>query len=245
MNVELLEYPGEREWMEVKRRALVTIGKHPVNPPDMEWKRRILMARHSPIRYLRFSVLFEGIPYWLSGHLTRHVHAQPYVKSQRNDRQDEYDRNKAPQDAPVDMIWDLNGESLLIVANKRLCSTAAPETRQAVQRMCDLIEDACPEFRGLLVPMCGYTGRCYEMYPCARGPIGERGNGDRIIKPDICPACHWPIDKCQCRYTGSGHPDRDVAGPIRRALKHPDMYSLAVIDHVWSLASDLGITLED
>lgn len=80
MKIELLEYPTEKDWMEVKRRALVTVGKKPVNPPDSEWKRRILWARHSPIRYLRFSFYLE-IPYYVSVHLVRHVHAQPYVRS--------------------------------------------------------------------------------------------------------------------------------------------------------------------
>lgn len=163
MKVELLEYPTDKDWMEVKRRALVTIGKRPISPPTEAWKREILRARHSPIRYLRFSFLIEGLPSWVSVHLCRHVHAQPYVRSQRNDRQSEYDRAAAPQSSPVDMIWDINAEELMTVANKRLCSMASPETREVVQRMCDLVERRCPEFEGLLVPMCIYAGECKEM----------------------------------------------------------------------------------
>ena len=34
MRVELLEYPGERDWIEVYRRALVTVGKDTVNLYD-------------------------------------------------------------------------------------------------------------------------------------------------------------------------------------------------------------------
>lgn len=34
MRVELLEYPGERDWIEVYRRALVTVGKDTVNLSD-------------------------------------------------------------------------------------------------------------------------------------------------------------------------------------------------------------------
>lgn len=170
MNIQLLEYPDEKAWLGVKQRCLVTVGKKKViNQPDMEWKRKILLARHSPIRYLRFSFLLEGIPSWVSVHLCRHIHAQPYVKSQRNDRQSDYDRRKAPQDALVDMIWDLGAEELLIVSNKRLCNQASKETREAVQMMCWLVEQKCPEFKGLLVPMCEYNGNvCHEMYPCGR-----------------------------------------------------------------------------
>lgn len=66
--IKLIESPTEKDWLEVKRRALVTIGKKPVNPPTSEWKREILEARHSPIRYLRYSFYLE-IPSWVSVHL--------------------------------------------------------------------------------------------------------------------------------------------------------------------------------
>jgi thymidylate synthase ThyX len=169
MKIELLEYPTEKDWMEVKRRALVTVGKKPVNAPDNEWKRKILYARHSPIRYLRFSFYLE-IPYYVSVHLVRHVHAQPYVRSQRNDRQDAYDRCAARQDAPVAMIWDLNAEELMVVANKRLCLKSDPATREVVERMSECLRDVAPEVFDMMMPMCTYTGGvCYEMEPCDEG----------------------------------------------------------------------------
>lgn len=169
MNVTMLEYPTERDWMEVKRRALVTVGLDVKNPPDEKWMDDMLNARHSPIRYLRFSFLLEDIPSWVSVHLVRHIHAQPYVRSQRNDRQKLYDRNKAPQDAPVDMIWDMNAEELLTIANKRLCMQASAETRMVVEEMCNHVAELCPEFAPFLVPMCQYHGGvCHEMKPCGR-----------------------------------------------------------------------------
>ena len=125
--------------------------------------------RHSPIRYLTYSFFLEEIPSWVSVHLVRHIHAQPYVKSQRNDRQGEYDRTKAPQDAPVNMIWDVNAEELMVIANKRLCMQASPETRKVVREMCDLAQKHTPELEGLLVPMCEYqNGVCHEMKSCGR-----------------------------------------------------------------------------
>lgn len=167
MKVELLKFPTVEEWMEVKRRALVTIGKEPVSPPDENWKRAMLRARHSPIRFLTFSFLIE-CPYWVHVHITRH-HAgvMPYVRSQRNDRQDAYDRTKAPQDAPVVMILDVNAEALTTLANKRLCGQASKETRQLVGMMCELAKQECPEFESELVPMCVRNGGvCHEFYPC-------------------------------------------------------------------------------
>lgn len=165
VKVELIEKPSSNDWLEVKRRALVTIGKKPVTEPTEEWKHDILRARHSPIRRLHFSFYIE-CPYWVSVHLCRHIHAQPYVKSQRNDRQSAYDRNTAPQNETVSMIWDVNAEELMVIANKRLCQLASEETRKVVEMMCDLVRDEYPEFRGLLVANCLYTGDCKEMYPC-------------------------------------------------------------------------------
>lgn len=169
-SVELLKHPTDEDWMEVKRRALVTVGKTPLKLPDDRWKRKILEARHSPIRYLMFSYYLHDIPTWVSVHLVRHHEGfQPYVKSQRNDRQDEYDRNAARQDTPVDMIIDLNAEALMNLANKRLCRKAAFETRNVVATMTLLAEEACPEFEGLFGPMCEYHGGvCHEMNSCGR-----------------------------------------------------------------------------
>lgn len=166
MEIQLLKHPTDEDWFAVKERALVTVGKHAVNPPDREWKERILLARHSPIRWLDFSFLVKDVPYFVSVHLVRHIHAQPYVRSQRNDRQSQYDRTKAPQDAPVDMIWDMNAEELMIIANKRLCGCASAETRNLISDICNIVIDANPEFARVLVPNCVAQGYCYEMKSC-------------------------------------------------------------------------------
>ena len=155
MKAILIKYPSAEDWMFCKRCTLVTVGKEAVKDPTQEWKHKILEARHSPIRVLQFAFELD-LPYWVSVHLCRHIHAQPFVKSQRNDRQSDYDRNKAPQDETVKMIWYMNAEELMIVANKRLCKQASAETRQIVKMMC-----------GLLVPMCQYQGGvCHEIFTC-------------------------------------------------------------------------------
>lgn len=167
MRVELIEYPTEQDWMAVKKRALMTVWKDPKNPPDDNWKRKILEARHSPIRRLKFAFEITGVKSWISVHLVRHIHAQPYVSSQRNDRQDMYDRDTAPQSVPVNMIWDMDAEELMTIANKRLCSKAHKETREVVAMMCAAVIEKCPEFEEFLVPMCVYHGGvCHEMQSC-------------------------------------------------------------------------------
>lgn len=172
MTVKLLEGPTEKDWVEVKRRALITIygkGLGEVTPPTEEWKHKILEARHSPIRRLWYSFLITDIPSNTSVHLCRHIHAQPYVSSLRNDRQEAMDGDAARRDTPVNMILDVNAEELMIIANKRLCAKASPMTRKAVNMMCNEALQNTPEFAGLLVPMCEYQGEtCHEMFSCGR-----------------------------------------------------------------------------
>lgn len=164
--VKLIEFPTDNDWMEVKRRTLVTIGKDVKNPPTFEWEVRLLEAMHSPIRRLHFGFYME-VPYWVSVHMCRHVHAQPFVQTQRNDRQTQYDRGKAPQDSMVKMIYDVNAEELITIAHKRLCNQASIETHHLVQQMCDLVIENCPQFKTVLVPNCVYrNGKCTEFKPC-------------------------------------------------------------------------------
>ena len=67
------------------------------------------------------------------------------------------------------MILDTNAEELMVISNKRLCLKASQETRQVVQAMCKLAEEATPELHGLLVSLCEHCGGvCHEMEPCGR-----------------------------------------------------------------------------
>lgn len=193
--VALTHYPGPDDWMECKRRALVTVGKHPKHPPDQDWKQQILRARHSPIRWLMFSFDLT-LPYWVSVHLARHVHAQPYIRSQRQNPS----RGAARQDEPVEMIFDVNAEELMVIAEKRLCNKADPLTRALVREMCRKVEVECPEFTGLLGPVCCTMGHCREMHPCNQQ------------KPmcDDCKHCLWNyLDGAWCAVTDE---DTDPCG---------------------------------
>lgn len=62
LKITMTESPGEHDWTAVKERALVTVGKRVKNPPDLDWKKKILRARHSPIRRLLFSFLHREYP---------------------------------------------------------------------------------------------------------------------------------------------------------------------------------------
>ena len=174
MKIELIKIPSEDDWLLCKRAAMRTIWKDVGAMPGADWKHKILAAGHSPIRVLPFYISMTDIPYWVAMHLVRHVHSVPFISSQRNDRQDMYDRRTAPQDAPVNMDWYMNAEELINVSHKRLCTQASIETRAVVAEICDLVLDACPEFEGLLVPMCMYrNGKCTEFKPCGTAKVTE------------------------------------------------------------------------
>lgn len=169
MKVEMIYYPGERELRLCKRCIWVTMSKRedPKTPVSPDLLRKILRARHSPIRVLNFGFYIYDIPSNIATHLVRHVHAQPFVSSLRNDRQDRMDGDLAPRNTPVDMILYCNAEELMVIANKRLCSKAAKLTQNVVRIMCQQVESMFPEFDGLLVPMCKYHGGvCHEINGC-------------------------------------------------------------------------------
>lgn len=168
MVVEMWEHPTEEDWMKAKIRCLVTIGKKAVNPPDYDWKVKMLRCRHSPIRKLPFSFYISDMPYWLHVELVRHhVGFQPYVKSQRDDRNNnEVPRGKKPQDAPVNAIIDLNAEALMTLMNKRLCGCATKEMQEFMFTIRKLVIETNPEFEEFLVPMCKYLHECKEFKSC-------------------------------------------------------------------------------
>lgn len=164
--VEILKHPTEEDWQLCKTCTLVTVGKESAKPPTEEWKKKILRARHSPIRTLEFCFRLNNIPSWVATHLCRHVHATPFVKTQRSDRNNGHDRGADRQDTPVNMCWYMNAEELITISHKRLCYQASKETREVVRAICDAVVRVNPEFRGLLVPNCEYMHCCNEFYPC-------------------------------------------------------------------------------
>jgi thymidylate synthase ThyX len=149
---------------------LVTIGKLP--DPDketsLEWEKKMLRCRHSPIRYLMFSFYLSDIPYWLSTELCRHhIGIEKYVKSQRDDRDNnDVPRAKKPQGSLVNMIIDINAESLMTLMNKRLCGCATKEMQELMIMIRQEVVWKNPEFADFLVPMCVYLHRCSEFKSC-------------------------------------------------------------------------------
>lgn len=159
------------DWPLVYQLALATAGVEATDKkPTMEWRRKMMRARHSPVRALQFVVQLE-VPYWVSVHLVRHkVGVEHFVRSQRTDRTG-IPRDKLPQDEPVSHTMLINAEALVNISARRLCNKASEETRAAWQLVVDELKWIDPVVAEFCVPQCHTHGGCIEMYPCKNPPL--------------------------------------------------------------------------
>ena len=168
IEVEILKHPTEADWQWVKTYALNTMGESYVQDKTMSLglKKKYLKSEHSPIRTLWFTIKMK-IPYCNSVHFVRHkTGVEHFVQSQRNDRQDSYDRKSAPQNAMVSHIMVVNAQELMFMARRRLCSKADIDTRKIMQRIKSAVLETNPEFEDVLVPNCYYLHECPEFQSC-------------------------------------------------------------------------------
>lgn len=169
------------DWNFVLNEARATMGLPDTDKePDSKWKRKILLARHSPIQALEFRIRILGVKYWISVHLVRHFTGiTHWVRSQRDDRNIDVhiSRDDMPQSTLVNHDMKLNAQSILYISRKRLCAQASPETRavwEEVKRQMYAIGEK--ELADCMMPECGWTAYkfCPEMKPCGRcRPLAE------------------------------------------------------------------------
>lgn len=154
-------------WREVADAARTTIRQEEGrNEPSSRWKKRILLAEHSPVRKLCFNWKWEDLPYWVSVHFVRHKFGiEHFVSTQRTDRTGE-DRTAKTQDAPVVHECFANAQAVMFISRRRLCSQASPETRAAWKLVVDEIAKTEPEVAECCVPECVYRGFCPEFKCC-------------------------------------------------------------------------------
>lgn len=163
MKTEILAVKGS--WQEVVDDCRATVGKESLgHEPSSDFKRRILIAEHSPIRDIITRWKWCIIPYWVAMHWKTH-HWESKVKTQRSDRTG-IDRRKLPQDAPVTFIGEANPQHLIDTWRKRLCYQASKETREYAEDFKKALHDVEPEISDVLVPNCVFRCGCPEMNCC-------------------------------------------------------------------------------
>lgn len=166
MKTEIIKIKGD--WMEVASDCRSTVGKPPLDhEPSTEFKRKILIAEHSTIRDISVKWIWKGIKSWIATHWSRHKW-ECFIRTQRSDRTG-IDRDKLPQDAPVDFVGEANVQAQIDTMRKRLCRKAAPETRQYAEDFKAALHEIEPEISDVLCPNCVYRAGCPEMTPCGDG----------------------------------------------------------------------------
>ena len=167
MKFKLFKIKGT--WREVADSCRTTINLEAGNGEITdEWKRRILMSEHSPIRQLSIKGKWYNLPYWVSTHFVRHwlgiVH---WVGTQRTDRRkDGVNRGESPQNTPVVHEIEANAQALINISRKRLCHGASPETQRAWKQVKVEVAKQEPILASVMVKECVYRGFCPEFYCC-------------------------------------------------------------------------------
>lgn len=165
MKVVLTNIKGT--WKDVVNRARTTVGKEELDKePSDKFKRKILLAEHSPIRSLVYCFKITDLKSWVATHLVRHhVGVEKWVRTQRTDRTGT-NRDELPQGALVEMEIEANAQALINMARKRLCSQASLETRQVMQEIKNEVAQKDEYMSKAMVKECIYRGFCPEMQGC-------------------------------------------------------------------------------
>lgn len=166
--------------------ALFTVNKEcKGKDPSDNWKSKICKAEHSILREVRFIIEIYGIPCWVSQHIARHdafashtvreSQETHFVGTSRTDRTG-IDRNKLPQDAPVNHRISLSAQDFITISRKRLCGCASKETRDVWKAVIEELYKTNSVLASHCVPECVYRGFCPELEECGycRSPKYEK-----------------------------------------------------------------------
>lgn len=165
MDIDIFKH--EDNWQDIKDSTMNTIGKDTGKYPTSEYKRKLILAEHSPIRRMKFYWRWKDLKYWVSVHLVRHkIGIEHWVSTQRTDRTG-VNRDEMPQSALVKHACEADAQALINISRKRLCNCASKDTREAWERVKQLVY-ACgeQELASCMVRECVYRGFCPEMFPC-------------------------------------------------------------------------------
>jgi thymidylate synthase ThyX len=156
-------------WEQAYREALQTIGKEwSGKTPTDTWKKRILLAEHSPIRAVEYRIEWVDVPSWVVTHFVRHhVGITHYVKTQRTDRTG-VDRDNLPQGNLISYSMRLNAQSMINISRRRLCSNASKETREIWEITIEKLKEVDAILASVCVPECIYRGFCSDLKCCGR-----------------------------------------------------------------------------
>ena len=155
------------DWMKIKSACMTTISKDAGKEPTQEWKRRLLLCEHSPIRRGTISWKFDEIPYCISTHFVRHHEGvEKWVGTERADRTEIKDRSQRSQMDMVPMEMEANIQAIINISRKRLCTSADPLTIKYWKAVLEAIKEYDEDIYWACVPECVRCGGCPEYKSC-------------------------------------------------------------------------------
>lgn len=162
------EVTQDTTWKRALNEARRTVGKDPLDKePSRLWKLKSLIAEHSQIKLVEYTIHFRNLRQWVGVHLLRHMFVLPFIHSQRADRRVlDVPRDELPQGTPNDQDFVVNAQTLINMARKRLCHCASKETQEAFKMAQEKIREIDPETASVMVPNCIYRGFCPEVKSC-------------------------------------------------------------------------------
>jgi thymidylate synthase ThyX len=191
------------DWIRVVNAARRTVGKTPINKePSNAFKRKILLAEHSPIRLLEYDFTIENIRQYVTTHLVRHHEGcEKYVATQREDRNNEIkkitnkiielltsvglnrngwcNRDYLFQGEENNMDMTCNAQAFINISRKRLCNCASPETKKAWELVISMLKEIDPILAEKCVPECVYRNFCPESDRCC-GYVNSKAFRERL-----------------------------------------------------------------
>jgi len=163
INIDYIKASG---WEDVKEAALTTIHKNysggEITP---EWKEKILLSGHSPIRELIIKIKFSDIPRWIADQLVRHnVGVNNYMGTGRSDRIG-IPRSEQTMEMLTEFKQTYNGQSFLHMTRTRMCiGSVSKETRELIETLVKKLAEFEPELALFCTPPCIYNGGCKEVF---------------------------------------------------------------------------------
>lgn len=152
------------DWLSIKDACMQTISKQAKTMPPNEWRRKLLISQHSPLRRGIISWKWDNIPFYVMGHFVRHhVGCTPYVATSREDRTD-IPREERKQTDNVSMQMDANVQSLIDMSMKRLCKQSDKVTIEYMEALKDAIKEYDETISWALAPSGIYKCGCPEKF---------------------------------------------------------------------------------
>lgn len=152
------------DWLKIKSACMTTISKQTGKVPDGEWKKKLIISQHSPLRRGTISWKWEEIPYAISTHFARHhIGCEKFVGTQRTDRTG-VDRDNLSQMNAVPMEMDGNVQAVLNISERRLCTCADPLTTKYWKAFLEEVKKHDEIVYWGCVPQCVRCGGCVEPF---------------------------------------------------------------------------------